>query len=894
MRTLDGMAAAARTAGPPAGSVPPLRADEAAAGAAACFHCGEPLPPQPASAGIEGSTRWFCCGGCAAAAQVIASGGLCAYYDKNSGPARPALGEQAIERLREQWQALADPDFLRAFATDLGGGLWRTLVAVEGIHCGACVWLIERHLLRIPGVRTAAVNYATRRVLLEWDDTRVHLGELLEALARIGYQPSPNVRHASETRQRRDSRLALLRTLVAWLAMMQVMMLAWPGYSAAGMLNGAETAIFRWASLSITLPALLFSGWSFLQGSLRDLRMRRLGMDVPVVLGLWAAFLASAVSVLRGSGPVYFDSVTMFLALVLSARLIESSLRQRSANAADELLEQLPAAVRRRESDGVWRTVAVVRLRAGDVVQVPSGSLVPVDGEVLEGAGHADEALLTGESEPVPKAAGSRVLAGSMNLDSPLVVRALAAGQGTRIAQMVDLLNGALAHKPRAAALADRAARYFTLGLLAVAGLTALVWWHVDAPRALPAVIAVLVVSCPCALSLAIPAALAASTARLSRAGVLVARGHALDALAHVDTWVFDKTGTLTLGQQHAVRVLPVEGWDEARAMTIAEALEQGVQHPLALAITRHAQDLRERALRTDVPEGDAVRTSRTVPLPGSAGAAPAPAAPAAGLRMVPGQGLVGCWQGRWYALGRPPPGAEPVPSPAPRTSPAPAGVTRLQLRELPADGEPASSPWEGGEPGRLIADIEVTERLRPGAREALAELGARAVGLALLSGDKPANVRDWAQQVGIAESEGALLPQDKLRRVRELQARGRRVAMVGDGVNDAPTLGAADVSVSFANAAPIARAGADVVLGFEDMRALPLLVDVARRTQRVMRQNMAWALAYNAVFVPLAAAGRISPLWAALGMSASSLLVVLNSARLAWARRTEAAWTHR
>ena len=878
MRTLDGMAAAAQAAWPPAGVG--LHASDAHPREARCFHCAEPLPAQPASASIEGFTRWFCCGGCAAAAQVIASGGLCAYYDKNSGPARPALGEQAIERLREQWQALADPEFLRAFATDLGAGVWRTLVAVEGIHCGACVWLIERHLLTIPGVRTAAVNYATRRVLLEWDEGRVHLGELLEALARIGYQPSPNVRHASEVRQRRESRLAMLRTLVAWLAMMQVMMLALPSYTAGGLLNGAETAIFRWASLSITLPALLFSGWSFLGGSLRDLRMRRLGMDVPVVLGLWGAFLASAASVLRGSGPVYFDSVTMFLALVLSARLIESSLRRRSANAADELLEQLPAAVRRRDADGAWHTVAVVRLRAGDVVQVPSGSLVPVDGEVLEGVGHADEALLTGESEPVPKQAGSRVLAGSMNLDSPLLVRALAAGQGTRIAQMVELLNGALAHKPRAAALADRAARYFTLGLLAVAGVTALYWWHVDAARALPAVIAVLVVSCPCALSLAIPAALAASTARLSRAGVLVARGHALDALAHVDTWVFDKTGTLTLGQGHAVRVLPREGWDEAGVMELAAALEQGVQHPLALAITRHAQQLRERAGATGQP------------------------APADQLRAVPGQGLLGRCQDRWYALGRALPGGDGESGRAAAASrgedasgagfPAPAGGTRLQLRELGRGTAAPASPWEGGDRGRLLADIEITEQLRPGAAEALRDLGARAASMLLLSGDKPANVRAWAERVGLAEAYGAMLPQDKLGRVRELQAQGRRVAMVGDGVNDAPTLGAAQVSVSFANAAPIARAGADVVLGFDDMRALPLLVDVARRTQRVMRQNMAWALGYNAVFVPLAAAGSISPLWAAVGMSGSSLLVVLNSARLAWAHRTEAAWTHR
>jgi Cu2+-exporting ATPase len=857
MQGHDSIAGVARTAWPAAGAGLAAAARKLpAAPAGSCFHCGAALPAQPACAGIDGVERRFCCGGCAAAAQVIASGGLCAYYDRNSGNALPALPAETIERLREQWQALEDPEFLRAFASDLGSGVWRTMIAVEGIHCGACVWLIERHLLGIAGVRTAAVNYATRRVLLEWDDTRVHLGAVLEALARIGYQPSPNVRHASEARQRRAARLELLRTLVAWLAMMQVMMMAWPSYSAGGQLTGAETAIFRWASLSITLPALLFSGWSFLGGSLRDLRMRRLGMDVPVVLGLWGAFAASAVSVLRGSGPVYFDSVTMFLALVLSARLVESSLRQRSANAADELLQQLPAAVRRRDATGAWQTVAITRLRGGDVVQVPSASLVPVDGEVVDGTSHADEALLTGESQAVPKARGDQVLAGSMNLDSPLVVRAAAAGQATRIAQMVELLNGALAHKPRAAALADHAARWFTAGLLAVAAATAAYWGLVDPSRMLPAVIAVLVVSCPCALSLAIPAALAAATARLSRAGVLVARGHALDAAARVRTWVFDKTGTLTLGHDHDVLVHAADAQAESQACGIAAALEQGVQHPLARALLEHA-----RSVRAPVPLAQQVQ----------------------GVRMVPGRGVIGCVDGHWYALGR-------------AARDADADAVCLELRRLPRtdDGAQPVLPWDGGPAGQLLARIDIRERLRPGASEAVRELAAGGADLMLLSGDKPDSVERWARRVGIDDAHAGMLPQDKLQRVRQLQASGRHVAMVGDGVNDAPTLGAAEVSVSFADAAPIARAGADVVLVRDDMRALPLLVDVARRTQRVMRQNLGWALLYNAVFVPLAAAGRISPLWAAAGMSASSLLVVLNSARLSWRAAGEDAWTRR
>ena len=809
--------------------------DQAAAGRT-CHHCGASLPQMPVRASIEGEALDFCCGGCAAAAQVIAEGGLCAYYDKRDATGLPALQDVEIARLREQWQALDDRDFLAAFATDLGGGIWRTLVAVEGIHCGACVWLIERHLLSIPGVRVAAVNYATRRVLLEWDDNRVHLGALLEALARIGYKPAPNVRHANEAQQRRASRLALLRTLVAWLAMMQVMMLAWPSYVDPQGLSAAERAIFHWASLSITLPTLLFSGWTFIAGSARDWRMRRLGMDVPVVLGLWGAFAASVASVVRGTGPVYFDSVTMFLALLLTARLVETGLRHRSTNAADSLLEQLPAAVRRRTAPDGWETVAITRVRAGDVVQVPSASLVPVDGTVLEGESHAGEALLTGESAPVRKTVGSRVLAGSMNVDSPLLVRAEAAGQGTRIAQMVALMNGALVHKPQAARLADVAARWFTVALLGVASATAVLWWWLDAARIVPAVIAVLVVSCPCALSLAVPAALAAATARLSRAGVLVARGHALDLVAAADAWMFDKTGTITTGQPEQVQVVWLQqGLTAAQAIAMAAALEQGVQHPLAQALTAQA-----RELGLALPE-------------------------ASKLQVLQGEGVQGEVNGQGLRFGKP--------------LLARDGLDDAASGAIPAD----ATLLELSRDGARLALIAVAERLRPGAREAVAWLEADGAHLELLSGDQIDRAQAWAQRVGISMARGGMLPEAKLARVQALQREGLRVAMVGDGVNDAPTLAAADVSVSFASAAPIARAGADVVLAFDDMRALPLLVRVSRQARRVMRQNLAWAVLYNLVCVPLAVAGSITPLWAAVGMSISSLLVVLNSARLAW-----------
>ena len=807
------------------------------AGESTCYHCGLPLGHEPVRMELDGQWRSFCCQGCAAAAEIIVQGGLCAYYDRRTTGegALAALPREEIEKLHQQWMALADPAFLSAYATPLGEGKWSTQIAVEGIHCGACVWLIEQRLRGIPGVLAATVNYSTRRVALQWDANVVQLAQVFQALAEVGYRPLPNARHQSELSHRRARRLAILRTLVAWLAMMQVMMFAWPGYLDADGLNAAEQGIFQWGSLALTLPALLFSGWPFLMGALRDVRNRRLGMDVPVTLGLWSAFAASVWSVAHGETHVYFDSVVMFLALLLTARLIEDGLRQRSLNAAEELMEQLPAAVRvRAGAQDEWRSLAITQVRAGDEVELPSGSAAAVDGVVVAGTSQVDEALLTGENRAVFKQPGDAILAGSMNRQSPLIVRATQTGAGTRIAQMVELMQHALASKPRSAQLADQAAQGFTAGLLGVAAMTVLLWAWLDPSRIVPTLVAVLVVSCPCALSLAVPAALAASTAKLSRHGVLLARGHALDRAPQVDLWLFDKTGTLTTSEPVVAKVRILDdAFSEQQVLALARALEQGVQHPLARAFMATV-DVAEEGLE-----------------------------PVQSLQAVPHGGMQGLWRGQLLRLGN-------------DVFSGVAQAVSSQATDIPMTRLGLSLD------GRPLAVFDIAETLRPGAREALQSLMKAGAEVAVLSGDAPATVQAWGDQLGVARAEGGFSPEAKLERVRQWRAQGRVVAMVGDGVNDAPVLAAADLSVSFAGAAPIAKAGADVILHHPDMRALPRLVETGRRTVGVMRENLVWAVVYNLLAIPLAVAGYITPVWAAVGMSTSSLLVVLNAARLA------------
>jgi Cu2+-exporting ATPase len=629
-------------------------------------------------------------------------------------------------------------------------------------------------------------------------------------------------------RKERDT--AIRRLAIAGLGMMQVMMYAVPTYLASQDTMAPDIeALMRFASMILTTPVVFYSAWPFFQGAWRDLKLKRAGMDVPVALGVGAAYAASVYGSFTSSAEVYFDSVTMFVFFLLTGRFLEMSARKRSAEAAESLVRLIPAAAKRLPSFPAGReeeTVAAVKLIPGDHVLVGPGESFPADGSVAEGRSSVDESLLTGESHPVAKHPASPVIGGTLNLESPLVVKVEKVGSDTVLSGIVRLLDRALAEKPRLAQLADRVAAWFVLALLVVAAVVAGIWYWVDPSRAFWITVSVLVVSCPCALSLATPAALTAALGRLTRLGLLSTRGHALETLAHATDFVFDKTGTLTTGEFKLLDMEVARGsW--ARALGLARALEQGATHPVAAAL-REAE------------EGE--------PLV------------AAQLAYVPGRGVTGCVDGRMYRLGAP-----EFLEASPPAGRFPGGVTLVGLAD------------EAG----ALAWFALGDGLRPQARQLVADLNALGVRLHLYSGDRAENVAALAEELGIADARGAMLPEDKLVAVQELQQDGAIVAMTGDGVNDAPVLAQAQVSIAVDQGAEAAQAAADMVLLSSEIGRLADGVRLARRTQVVIRQNLVWSALYNALAIPAAALGYITPWMAGIGMSMSSLLVVLNAMRL-------------
>ena len=841
------------------------------AGGARCFHCGEPVPAGVALAvEIEGRPRPMCCQGCKAVAEAIVEAGLTDFYRyRQDRPGRPR--ELVPEALREM-ELYDRPELQRQFVRAAGEGAVREAALIlEGIVCAACVWLTERHVARLPGVLAFQVNYATRRARVRWDASRTRLSEILKAIAAIGYVAHPFDPGRQEAVARRERAAALRRLAVAGLGMAQVMMLAVALYAgeASGMAPHIR-ALLRWASLLLATPVVLYSGAGFFAAAWRDLRRRRLGMDVPVALAIGAAYLASAWHTVRGAGEVYFDSVTMFVFFLLTGRYLEMAARHRAGRAMDALARLLPATATRLGDDGAEETVAVAELAPGERVRVRPGETVPADGVVLEGESAVNEAVLTGERLPRAVAPGARVIGGSINTDSPLVVRIEHVGEETVLASIQRLLDRAQAEKPRVARLADRAAAWFVGALLAVATGVGLWWWQHEPQRAFEITLAVLVVTCPCALSLATPAAVTAATGALMRLGLVTTRGHALETLARATHLVLDKTGTLTTGRLRVEAVRPVrDGVDADEALALAAALEAGSEHPIAEAVRAAA---RVRGL-----------------------AAPA----AGGLRSRPGRGVEGEVAGRRLRLGTEGfVGAAGVVAGGADTgarSAQPRGAPQRPQASAPAPGTAAEPPGGAPGPGRagaatavVLADeagplavIELGDELRTDAAEAVAALRALGLEVGILSGDRPEAVAEVARRLGIRRAEGGLTPEGKLERIRALQRAGAVVAMVGDGVNDAAVLAAAQVSVAMASGTQLAQASADMVLLSGRLGALAEGVRLARRTLAVVRQNIAWAVGYNLLALPAAAAGWVAPWMAAIGMSASSLVVVLNALRL-------------
>lgn len=720
----------------------------------------------------------------------------------------------------------ASAQALAPFTTwpDGPGGVALSQFQVAGMHCAACSGLIEDALRKLPGVAGASVNPASARLALRWRPAQLALADVLAALQAIGYRASPDVAASARELRRRERRQALWRLFVAGFLMMQVMMMATPAYVAeAGELSADLAQLLRWGSWVMTLPVMAFAAGPFFSGAWRQLRAGRLGMDVPVALGIAVTFVASTGALFDPQGPlgheVYFDSLTMFVALLLLARWFELGARHRAAEALEAVAGALPTVAERLLDDGGSERVPPEALRVGDRIRVAAGEAFAADGAVLAGQGFVNEALLTGESAPVAKAAGDAVVAGSINLDGPLVVAVQRVGADTTAQGIVRLMQQAQSQRPLASGVLDRVAAGFTAVVLLLALGAGLAWWWVDASRAVAVAVAVLIVTCPCALTLAAPAAWLTASGALARRGLLLADLSALERLCHVDTVVFDKTGTLS-EDRLLLRRHWAQGADADALLAVARSLAALSRHPHAQALADGApagtwHDVREVAGR-GVEARDATGQLWRLGAPGWVSAAPDPAA-----RLAFGCGDCVLW---------------------------------LDLAEAP----------------------------RADAAEAVQALKAQGRRVRLLSGDQPAAVARMAGALDIAHWHAGATPEAKLAAVRDWQGRGERVLMVGDGINDAPVLAAADVRIAMGQGAMLARGAADALLVSNRLMAVPQALALARKTRRVLRQNLAWAALYNLACVPLALAGLLPPLAAGIGMAASSLAVVLNAQRLA------------
>jgi Cu2+-exporting ATPase len=690
--------------------------------------------------------------------------------------------------------------------------------------------LNERHVNALPGVIEFAVNYSTHRARVRWDESRIHLSDILKAITEIGYVAHPFDPGRQEAVHKKEKSAALRRLAVAGLGTMQVMMLAIAMY--AGDYSGMEEGLrvfMRWISLLLTLPVVLYSAAGFFTTAWRDLRRRQLSMEVPVSLAIGGAFAASVWSTLTHGSEVYFDSVCMFAFFLLTSRYLEMGARHRAGEAAEELVKLLPATASRLTDAGEV-VVAVSELAPGDRVLVRPGETIPADGVVSEGRSSVDESLLTGESMPRPRAAGDELVGGSVNVESPLVLTVERVGEETLVSAIVRLLDRAQAERPRIARLADRVAGWFVAALLLIATGVAL-WWALHAPEHVFAItLSVLVVTCPCALSLATPTAVTAASGALTKMGLLTTRGHALETLAQVSHVLFDKTGTLTRGLLQLADVELLSGRiDRESALAVAAALESGSEHPVARALSARAA----RRLRANE------------------------------LTALPGSGMQGEVEGQTYRVG------------------SHAYVAELSGAAIPAgDLGDATQVYLGDHQG-LLARFALRDELRADADVAIRRLRDLGLTVEILSGDAPGPVNRVARELAIDYARSGMRPDDKLARVRELQAAGHSVAMIGDGVNDAPVLAGADVSIAMGQGAQLAHASADMVVLSERLGVLAEGIRKARATRRIIKQNLSWAILYNIAAVPLAAAGLVAPWMAAIGMSTSSLVVVFNALRL-------------
>jgi len=790
-----------------------------------CFHCGLPVFTGDAfTAVVLQESRVFCCPGCQAVAQTIIAGGLESYYQHRS---EPSANPEALPGVLPDELLLLDRKDIQKPFVSTSGNISETKLLIEGITCAACGWLIEKHLRKLPGVLETSLNLSNHRLSIRWDSEQIMLSELLKTIRNIGYAAHPWQPDTVSEKMQADNRRALRKLGVAGILWMQVMMASmatWPEFN-LDLSNGMDR-LLRWISLILTTPIVFYCSSEFFHGALRDLRTRHLTMDVSVSLAIAGAYGAGIWSTLTGQGDLYFDAAGMFALFLLSGRYLERRARERTSAATTQLVNLLPASCLRLNTDGSSERILLSELQQDDQLLVPPGHLIPADGRILTGRSSIDESLLTGEYLPLAKKPGDTVVAGTLNIEGPLTIAVLALGEETQLSAIVRLLERAQSLKPRLAELADTVAQWFLISVLIIAAVVGLIWWQVDSSRAFWIVLSLLVATCPCALSLATPTALTAATGSLHKLGLLITKGHVLESFQKVDTVIFDKTGTLTEGKLTLKQILPIAQLSEHDCLELAAALEGHSEHPIARAFgrtTTAAQD----------------------------------------VSSAPGLGLEGFVNGKHLRIGRPDYvsalGAYPAP-------PMPSAQGQWLLL---------------GDTQHALAWFALDDQLRADAPALLETCRARGWQVLLLSGDSSPMVQQIAEQLHIDDARGGLTPDDKLQVLKELHHQGRHVLMLGDGVNDVPVLAAADISIAMGSATDLAKTTADAILLSNSLSSLVSALAVAKKTRRVIIENLGWATLYNGLVIPFAAIGWVTPGWAALGMSVSSLLVVLNALRL-------------
>jgi len=792
-----------------------------------CYHCGLPVPSSSYyPVNIQGTEQPMCCPGCQAVAMAIVDGGLENFYQfRTTSNDRPGLLES------QRWDIYDLSEVQAEFVIPFDDNFKQANLLLEGISCAACSWLIETHLKKNPAIQSVTVNLSTHRCAIVWD-AQYPLSSIFKSLAAIGYLPRPATDDQQQQLIKKENRIALFRIGVAGFGTMQAMMVA------VGMYTGATDFwldFLRWLSMLVATPVVFFSAWPFFQSAWRSIQMRHLVMDVPVALAIGLAYSASVWATISGTGEVYFESVSMFALFLLVGRYVELRARHRNRLAFGNLAQLMPlTACCLRDENGceVEQSMPIKTLKVGDLILVKAGETFPCDGRVLAGESAVVEALLTGESRPVSKKPGDMVIAGTLNNHSPLKVEVTALGAATQLSAIERLATQAADEKPQQVLAADRIARFFIARLLVVCSAVFAFWLWYRPEQALWVTLSVLVVTCPCALALAMPAALSAATANLRKRGFLVARGHVIEALNGVNRVIFDKTGTLTKGKFAVEQVQLFSGVDISndQVLGLAAALEAGSNHPLAAAFYRWQDKYKAEA-----------------------------------VKQVTAAGVEGRIGGVGYRLGTAEFAAEFLPD----------SKTSLELPD-------ALHTWLLLVNEQIpLAWIALVDEVRPDAAILIQRLKARGIAVELLSGDQSGAVAQLAQQLGIDDYVAGAKPGDKLSHLNQRQAAGDKVLMIGDGINDVPVLAGADVSVAMASASDLAQTRADSVLLNDRLEVIADALEIAQRTKSIITQNLRFSLVYNLLALPLAAAGMIPPWLAAIGMTASSLIVIFNALRL-------------